>query len=312
MSSPPYIRQFAWLFNGRKDAYGLGRGAVVREPVTPHLYLSHLKGEDSGIGIFPVVDDHVHFCAVDLDEPDFDLAELIAELIPGRTFIERSRSGNAHIWAFFGDEPAPAWVVRGNLRNATEAVGRPDIEIFPKQDRLLPGMVGNYINLPYHGNTRPIIDNGTELLCSEFCQLAVSRMNDPKDWERQARTLGVKPPAEHDDADTEWGERPVLHDCAMHIIEGAISGERPIVEGHRHQVFFHLAKQLLNYEGLDGEECYEILTEVNRESPEPLPDSELRRTFHNAVRGKFRSTGCDDPIMAPYVSPTCPIAARAA
>jgi hypothetical protein len=315
-------RTFANLFSGRTDAYGLGRGGVVRDELTVHHYASHLRGEDSGIGIFPLRDDGtVSFAAIDLDEPDFELARLLQEMLPGTTWLERSRSGNAHVWAFF-TEPVPGWVPRGIMRRALEAVGRPDVEVFPKQDRLRAGMVGNYINLPLHGDSRPLLTTfeGRPTGPGELIEWRTEasdpalllpniyeERNDPADWTRRAETQGILPP-EHRTTSSEFGEQPVLHVCAEYIIEGAKNGERPIMPGHRHQVLFHLACQLYNYVGFDQEEASQLVREVNAESPEPLNASELDRILRNAWAGQYTFTGCDDPVMAPYIHPDCKIA----
>lgn len=313
MTPPTYTLTFANLFVGRTDAYGLGRGEVVKRPLTLHHYDEHLRGLDSGIGIFPLRDDGtVSFCAIDLDEPDFESAALMAELLPGTQWIERSRSGNAHVWSFF-TEPCPGWVARGICKRALEALGRPDVEVFPKQDALRAGMVGNYINLPFHGNDRPIIHlpehdgaTGFNYDPEQFCMAAWESRNDPDDWQRRAETQGIKAP-ELRTTSADWGEQPVLHVCAEYIIEGAKSGERPIKPGHRHQVLFHLACQLLNYAAFDQEEATELVREVNDASPKPLPENEVQRLLRNAVMGQFTFTGCDDPVMAPYISPNCNI-----
>jgi hypothetical protein len=88
-----------------------------------------LQGDGPGIGIAPLrPDSKVGFAAIDLDEPDFDAARRMQEFIPGTSWIERSRSGNAHIWVFFV-EPIDAWVPMGVLRYATTAVGKQGVEV---------------------------------------------------------------------------------------------------------------------------------------------------------------------------------------
>lgn len=304
--------RFGRLFRGREDAYGTGVGGVVRAPVNVGIYQQHLDGHPPGVGIFPMVDgDVVYFGAIDLDEPNFALARSMQKLLPGTSFIERSRSGNAHVWVFFA-HPAPAWAVKGVLRKATEAVGRKDVEVFPKQDALREGMVGNYINLPYHGADRPVLYDGdphTPMSLPTFLAHAEDETQDPAEWIRRARGLGVKPPAEREETG-EWGEAPVLHACAQHIIAGILDGSRPLMPGARHQVLFHLAKQLLNWRDFTQAEAWSLMQEVNAALPRPLIESELERTFGNALTGQFTSTGCDDPLMAPYVLPSCPIAQR--
>lgn len=312
--------QFARLHAGRDDAYGRGRGGVVHERVTLDHYQRHLNGEGDGIGIFPLRDDGtVSFGAIDLDEPDFELARSMQPLIPGASWIERSRSGNAHIWTFFA-QPAPAWAVRAVLFGATEGLGRPDVEIFPKQDRVRPGGVGNYLNLSYHGDDRPVLTTFEgrpsgpgeliELPLHHFVETAsrAEHLHDPATWEARARRLGAKPPEEREAAD-EWGESPVLHECAEYIITNALDGSNPLRPGHRHEVLFHLSCQLLNYHDFDATEARELIDQVNAAAARSLPRHEVDGLFSNAQEGRYTFTGCDQPVMAPYVSPTCPIAA---
>lgn len=297
---------FHKLFFGRQDAMGTGAGPVERHAVTQEHYRQHLHGDAKGIGIFPMLDSEaVHFAAIDLDEPNFELARTLQKLIPGESFIERSRSGNAHVWVFFA-EPCPAWAVRAVLRGATEAIGRRDIEIFPKQDSLRPGMLGNYINLPYHGSARPVLDGeGQEMPVGLFVSNAVASRQDPKAWISRARVLGATPPAERIKG-SEFGEAPVLHSCAEHII--ANRETNPLRPGHRAVVLFNLARQLLNYREMTVDEARHWVHEVNRAGERPMTEQEVDRQFENALAGRYTSTGCDDPVMAPYVSSDCPIA----
>lgn len=309
---------FAELFSGRTDAHGVGRGGVIHETVTLQMYADHLKGigADGGLGIFPICDDAVRFAAIDLDEPDFDLAVDLAELLPpgSGVWIEQSRSKGYHIWAFFG-APLEAWVARHVLRATTFNVKRSDIEIFPKQDQLRPGMVGNYINLPLFGDTRPIVwerDSpaaGSPLPINYFLDKATRAKADPDVWKKYATKSGGVPPGMRGQ-DVLFGERGKVHACADYIVDGALSGERPIEAGHRAAVYFNLAKMYLNTtEYTDRpEEVLFILEEINQRSPAPVPTHELERFVKNVKRGEWRSTGCDEALMAPYVEPDCPIA----
>lgn len=306
------LQQFMGLFAGRTDAYGTGRGQWIKREPTPAVYAQHLRGEGPGLGIAPLTDDGmVRFAAIDLDEPNFELArEMQTFLEFGSSFIERSRSGNAHVWVFFA-EPIEAWVVRGILREATTAVGKPAVEVFPKQDKLLPGMVGNYINLPYHGAERPILlPNSDEPADLEvFISWARGHLNDPDAWRKRARWLMIAPPEDRIKDRQEFGTGKELHICAETII--ANRDENPILEGARNVVYFHLAKQLLHYEGFDDDEAWMMLTMVRDSAEEQgvdhFSDYELRRLFDNARRGGYTSTGCDAPEMQPYVHPDCPI-----
>jgi len=295
------VADFAELFSGRLDAIGSGRGGVERRRVTLDDYAAHLRGEGDGIGIFPLRDDGtVSFAAIDLDEPDFDAAQEMADLLPGVAWLERSRSGNAHIWAFFAGA-IPAWVPRGIMREVLAAVGKPNVEVFPKQDRLGPDMIGNYITLPLHGKERQFLAIPSDLAIT----LTMEARNDPADWQTRAQFLGIAPPEEREQPAV-FGRQPYLHRCAERILRWA--RVNPVVAGHRSVVYFSVAKQLLNWEAIDEEAAWEQLQNLEAHSPDRIPERELRRIFNNAARRGFTSTGCDDPLMAPYVAPDCPIA----
>ena len=313
MSSDSLVSRFAALFHGRTDAHGLGRGAVKRTAVTQEDYRRHLAGQhpDGGVGVFPLrPDGTVVWAAIDLDEPNFELAQDLQKLLPGQTWIEKSRSGNAHIWAFFS-EPIPAWIPRGLMKMALQAHGRTDVEVFPKQDRLPEGLLGNYLNLPFYGDTRPIVSGNPEpgdaydYFLDAWLDHAEQTRTDPDVWRRRASSLGIKPPEERDGPSAEFGTMPNLHRCASHIIANA--EENPIGQGHRHVVFFSLAKMLANWREIDDQEALEYLHEVNEFADPPLSETELQRIWGNVQRGEFVSTGCDEPQLAPYIHPDCEI-----
>lgn len=328
--TPEQIAAYAKLFSGRTDAYGTGEGRWIKKPVTLSHYEAHLRGFAKGLGIAPLTDDNkIRFAAIDLDEPDFTAAREMQEYLPGPSFIERSRSGNAHVWVFFS-ESVDAWAVRGILKEATLAAGKASVEVFPKQDRLFPELrtefrpeLGNYINLPYHGEDRGVFapagtgygdsfppgPNG-ELMMSvaEFLEYAADHLNEPHAWMRRAEWLQISPPEERLRDRSEFGSQKVLHMCAEHIIANRESN--PVLEGHRNVVFFSLAKMLLNYEGFDEDEAWYFLKLVADASPDRTPEHELRRIFNNALMKQMTSTGCSDPLMEPYIHPDCPIARR--
>lgn len=322
--------RFAALFDGRKDAYGVNKGGVRRiaaqwesEPgvLWNDLYYRHLTGKE-GIGVFPVRNDNtVKFAAIDLDEPNFELAITLAEFLPGHVWIERSRSGNAHIWTFFA-EPVPAWAARSILKTATFGAGRPEVEVFPKQAELREGMVGNYINLPYFGEERPMVwATGDPVIdlrlqahldsfegaysLDAFLHDAEPRLNDPEEWVRRARAIGAEPPGRRRE-ESEFGTRGAVHVCATYMLEH--KDDNPLASGHRHVVLFNLAKMLLNCRDYDEADALTILEGYNEAGTAPLGHHELEQIVANAARGGWTSTGCDDPLMAPYVSPDCPIA----
>lgn len=309
-------QRFADLHSGLDVAFGTGKGQWIKRPPTLEDFVGHLRGEGHGIGIAPLRPDNtVLFAAIDLDEPDFDSAREMQKYIPGTSFVERSRSGNAHIWVFFS-EPIEAWVPMGILKEAIMAAGKKNVEVFPKNHDFARVKLGNYINLSNHGGSRRMHQPcdvphdhmeipGWEYLTLEmFLDAAEAGLNDPAEWHKKAQWLLLAPPDQREKT-AEFGKQPTLHCCAQRIITEGI----PVTEGHRSVVYFSLAKQLLNCEMYSKQETIDLLRTVNEGSaPDDIPDGELRRIIDNADRGQFTSTGCDDPLFIPYADPACPVA----
>lgn len=91
------------LFHGRRDTWAARRGKeyfrVSGKEITVETFLQHLQG--STIGVYPLVGTTCFFAAMDVDSSDLELAKRAANLMPQPNYIERSRSGNYHIWMFF-------------------------------------------------------------------------------------------------------------------------------------------------------------------------------------------------------------------
>jgi hypothetical protein len=297
--------RFRALFQGLDTAFGTGKGQWIKRPPRPEDFINHLAGRGPGIGIAPLRPDNtVMFAAIDLDEPDFTAAREMQTYLPGQSFIERSRSGNAHVWVFFS-APIEAWVPMGVLREATLAAGKKHVEVFPKNHDFSRVRLGNYINLPFHGQERPVlIGDDQQFALSSFLDYAESTLNDPAAWVTRATVwLQLTPPSERKHT-SEFGTQERLHICA----EALVSGETaPPAPGHRANVFFMLAKCLTNWTGCDSDEALEYMRTVNNSSPDPIEDSEIRRILGNAEAGRYTSTGCDDPVVEPYTHPDCPI-----
>jgi len=304
----PFIDLFGGLDHIKSiGAFGTGAGRWIKRPLKADDVVQHLQGQGNGIGIPPLAPDNtVRFAAIDLDEPDFEAAETMSKSLPGTSWVERSRSGNAHVWVFFNN-PLEAWIPMGILREATKAAGKEHVEVFPKNWDFSRVTYGNYINLPFHGDTRPILWGAEPYPLERFVNDAGQMANDPAEWRKRSAWLLISPPDE-DRERSDFGKQPNLHICGEHILENC--EESPVVEGHRAAVYFALSKMLLNWELCDYDEALTYLNIVNDASPDPVSGAELRRILGNAERGEYTSTGCDDPLVVGYAHPDCLIANR--
>ena len=135
-------------------------------PLTAEVITAHLSGEIH-LGLYPLLDgDRCWWLAADFDGPAAML-DALAYLKAARAAdvpatLEVSRSGvGAHAWLFFTG-PVPAVTARqigtGLLREAISLRGRMNLtsydRLFPSQDVLPVGGVGNLIAAPLSGKAR--------------------------------------------------------------------------------------------------------------------------------------------------------------
>src|SRR6266581_8796903 len=135
-------------------------------PLTAEVLTAHLSGE-AHIGLYPLLDgDRCWWLAADFDGPSAMLDALnyikAARALSVPTGLEISRSGTgAHTWIFF-TAPVPSEMARrlgtGLLREAMTLRGQMSLasydRLFPSQDGLPSGGVGNLIAAPLYGKAR--------------------------------------------------------------------------------------------------------------------------------------------------------------
>jgi superfamily II DNA or RNA helicase len=135
-------------------------------PLTAEVITAHLSGE-AHLGLYPLLDgDSCWWLAADFDGAAAML-DALAYMKAARAAgvpsgLEVSRSGvGAHVWVFFAS-PVQAELARrlgtGLLREAMALRGQMDLasydRLFPSQDVLPAGGVGNLIAAPLHGRSR--------------------------------------------------------------------------------------------------------------------------------------------------------------
>jgi len=178
------------------------------QPLTLDVLAAHLKG-DVHVGVYPLLDgDRCWWLAADFDGQDA-LTEALMYVKAGRAFgvpvaLEVSRSGvGMHAWTFFA-APVAAETARrlgtGLLREAMAIRGKVNLasydRLFPSQDLLPAGGVGNLIALPLFRTARD--RNATVFLNLEnlephqdqWSYLSTLGRMTPKEVSRAADTAG--------------------------------------------------------------------------------------------------------------------------
>jgi tetratricopeptide (TPR) repeat protein len=176
------VRSLLHLFRGRDGVYarqwvdddGRVGYAPVHEPLTERIMEQHVRGHLT-VGVYPVrVDGTVLFGAIDVDINKLHLPRAASDpayraFLDGKVkedvkrlkgmfdgldlpvVIESSDYKGCHLWLFFV-EPLAASVVRTFLTAFVKRVGAPSPElhweIFPKQEKVEEGQLGNLIKLP--------------------------------------------------------------------------------------------------------------------------------------------------------------------
>lgn len=168
-----HLNTFKDLFTGNDQNYGQhvykfsekgekekGENRTVKNQlVTMANYKAHLEGK-TGLGIIPInTDNKCKFVVIDVDVYNRDLQPYVAAIerynLPMVPFY--SKSGGLHIFIFFKQFIKVKDATKQALRAArllsltllVKQVKNENVEIFPKQMKLDPNSVGNWINLPY-------------------------------------------------------------------------------------------------------------------------------------------------------------------
>lgn len=171
----------------RKDRGCLDCSARSFTHLVPEIYyISNIQNRDErgigAVGIYPMLPDSMcRFLAIDLDEETWQHDALeIADIARRDGFqmaVERSFSGNgAHLWLFFSEEiPASkarelafSFIDKACEKSKTVSLKSYD-RIFPTQDRITDGGLGNLILMPIvRSAAMREIDPGTVFVDNSF------------------------------------------------------------------------------------------------------------------------------------------------
>ena len=184
------VEGFAELHEG-------GQVATVKDQVRPLYtkakgedYLTligeHLTG-DLPIGVYPLWERNnvwmVNWAAVDLDEGDIsdihaDNLQRILLKMGIVSWKEPSRSKGYHVWVYL-KEPLAAKLARQGMIGACRIGKVPIREVYPKQEKLEDGKMGNCLRLPYPNIRAEGKQEVTGYSLNEFVELALESRTPP-------------------------------------------------------------------------------------------------------------------------------------
>jgi len=294
------IEVFADFFRGRTDARGILGGGCVREIITPDHYYKHLMGEES-LGIYMLLDDAtVWFSAVDIDKQDFPLAIKVKQTLEEyniAAYVAKSKSKGFHVYQFY-NEPQQAWRVRGILRAVLARLGI-TAEIFPKADRLPSGGLGNYINLPYFGNSRMI--QTLEGKDAPFNMIFDKIMlNTTEHVDRAVEKLKIRKEESPEASSEKRGAQQAQLPCFPRMMELSLE------EGEgRNEIMFRLAVHLRR-QGLAMKDGHTLLWSWNQKQKEPLDKKEYYTILNQGYNNRY-GLGCQNDLIRQYCDKSCPI-----
>jgi hypothetical protein len=286
---PILIERFALLFAGLTRAKGRyvnqhdpsrplgekmkGKATTLTELVTVEDYRRHLEGE-CGLGIVPIRDDGTCvFGAIDIDQyaglDHLAIVQAIRKLgLPA--VVCRSKSGGAHVYTFVQEPGIKAAVFIDYLKKTRSQIGidyKKAKEIFPKQAKQQGG-IGNWINLPYFGNSRCAIkDDGSDMTFEEFIN-TVQRVD--------ASTISQLNASEDGLVLTE------LPPCLERLAQDGIPA------GMRNEALFNYTVFACKKYHMDRRKTSALLDVINmRVCQPPVPSNELRQTLDSVLKHEY-------------------------
>lgn len=274
--------RFTVLYEGLDRAYGTWhvkhKARTIKRKAGSVQWAAHLEGK-LGIGIIPITKaNKCSWGAIDIDVDDIDHEELAQQVARMKLplIVCRSKSGGAHCY-IFTKKPVSPKIIRKHLSHCAYQLGYGDSEIFPKQDKLKEGEVGNWINLPYFEGVDTkryaVNEHGDILSLKQFIEAAEKL---------KSHTVIVNKKTDKD----KEGEPPP---CLAYFLDKKVEkGSRC-----RNELLFNYA---VFFRGRYSSSWEERVFEINYSNFEaPLSKKEVT-SIVNSVDKKKYSYRCDGPI----------------
>jgi len=325
-STDEKLRIYKSLFTGLKNVYGTydtktGKVRQEKTTVADNVILSHLTGKQS-YGVYLLTGERTGALAVDFDQDDLSLP--IAYVTGVRrhdmsAYIERSKSKGYHVWMFF-EGPVSAYKARLVAKKILTDIGKPQTEIFPKQDVLADGVLyGNFINAPLFGALVPksrtvfvdpddpsaVYPDQWQLLetVRRVPELRLDAIIESCKLEEHGYVYKKQQSASHTKSNNDvspFGLAP----CARRMLaEGVSSFQRVSC--------FRLAVQLKRNGMPYDLALITLKTWAQKNRPKDgkriITDNEIEYQTKCAFENTYRSIGCESPAVDAYCDGSCPL-----
>lgn len=327
-STAEKIRIFKSLFMGLRDVYGTydtktGRVRQEKAVVTDEVILAHLTGKQS-YGVYLLTVDKTSALAVDFDENELCLPISFvagARRYDMSAYIERSKSKGYHAWIFFEKEGVLARKARLVAHKILADMGKPDKEVFPKQDALVNGLsYGNFIHAPLFGGLvrkgrTVFVDPGEPTKVYSDQWELLGRIQRVPEYRLDAVIKSCNLELQNPDA----GERPESYNQTESDRDTSPFGlppciRRMLAEGvtsNQRVSCFRLAVQLRR-NGIPYDLALITLkawAQKNRpqDGKRIITESEIEAQTKYAYSRSYRSLGCEEPAVAAYCDSSCPV-----
>jgi hypothetical protein len=305
------LRLFRSLFVAREDAhatYARERIVALREPLSDGVLAAHLAGT-CRVGTYLITaNGKSPFLVIDVDVHEKSLVRTILKRLRAMKvtgYAERSKSKGFHIWVFF-DKPLSSAAARAFAMLVLKGLENPKIEIFPKQDRVVDGGLGNCIWLPLFA---PDAKTGRTVFLDKKLKPVRKQWRFLTKIRRVPRRRILSRIRNMEVSSERRSTRPVQSPNAAHVRLAACAQAilfKGVDDGKRNVALFTLAKHLRNA-GIEQERVEEFVANANEQCRPPVEDREIRDIVRSVFRRKYTSLGCENAFIASLCGDQCPV-----
>ena len=319
---------FRACFTGLDHVYGTydpttGRARQVKQPVDDQVLLRHLQGLRP-YGVYLLVGNETRAVAVDFDqhdpEPPIRFIHRAAHYgLPA--YLERSKSKGWHAWLFAEPPGVAAARVRLVVKTILDDIGEPATEVFPKQDRLAGStQYGNFIYAPLFG--RFVFEGRTVFVDPErefkpFANQWDLLASVQRVTQSQLDEIIENNELDREDHTQSQGQAPTGSAVALASFGLPPCAQRILAEGvsqYQRVACFRLAVHLKKA-GIPRDVAVAGLAAwASKNHPEDgkriITEAEITEQAACAYGKEHRACGCEDPAVAPYCEPGCPVNER--